>query len=767
METSTVEGICSVCGDVSAGKHYGVMACYGCKGFFRRTIRSKQSYSCRFMQQCSIDKDQRNACRFCRFQQCLRVGMEPDAIRPDRDVIGKQKNPRKRKLRRQECSLPSPGTESNSSQQEDFLLSYLINMEMKSNLNGNFDDGTRQRNSSGLIGISHMAGGGGLDGSVGAGDIPFKRLFIKPDPDANLYALFENPILLDQYRGNMQQINSPAMENSLSPSSAIDTAEDGELAQYQAAFVRRRRYSRIANVDHFSDAMRRYVVSCIDWINTLFLMSNIESTEDKLTILKNSFATFCTFVQAALTASALTPDDDFLCLCNGSVVPRNIVRELLDTNLLANNIVGRMLDDLVYPLRRLQLSDPERVALTALIILEGDSRMLSATTSQALYSLKDKIQNSLFQHIRERSQVDGGLMSLNRASSRFANVLLLLPSVAKVSSIYYENAQLARMFGRPSDLDPLLAEVFLDSSAIHNSQTMSSSSGFRDARQNHPSGGSNTTTLHLADDLLFSNSSSCSASTMVSPKMCFNVATQTPQNMCTTSQATSPIVMEENNRNIPPSLGSQLGGTVMPEVLENGYSSNSGQQQDPSVIPEQDGALLELFQRECLQMEQANREEDKTAPISILEQSIGIPNHASMPQLPNHTATQTLQNTMVYTEPISPVVSAGDPTQSLNNSYLDSLAKCTAAAVDCNPYFLYGQNGELNAGGSKIGAGGPLSMGLMPSGPSNQIPNSIAYSSAILYPHSFLNSSVNNIAPMAPNQQSQHAQQFLPLNLFR
>lgn len=72
------------------------------------------------------------------------------------------------------------------------------------------------------------------------------------------------------------------MENSLSPSSAIDAAEDGELAQYQAAFVRRRRYSRIANVDHFSDAMRRYVVSCIDWINTLFLMSNIESTEDKV-----------------------------------------------------------------------------------------------------------------------------------------------------------------------------------------------------------------------------------------------------------------------------------------------------------------------------------------------------------------------------------------------------------------------------------------------------------------------------------------------------
>lgn len=43
-----------------------------------------------------------------KFLKCIVIS----AIRPDRDVIGKQKNPRRKKLRREESSLPSPGADS-------------------------------------------------------------------------------------------------------------------------------------------------------------------------------------------------------------------------------------------------------------------------------------------------------------------------------------------------------------------------------------------------------------------------------------------------------------------------------------------------------------------------------------------------------------------------------------------------------------------------------------------------------------------------------
>ncbi|OCT88025.1 hypothetical protein XELAEV_18016654mg [Xenopus laevis] len=65
---------CRVCGDKASGFHYGVHACEGCKGFFRRTIRLKLVYDqCERM--CKIQKKNRNKCQYCRFEKCLNVGM--------------------------------------------------------------------------------------------------------------------------------------------------------------------------------------------------------------------------------------------------------------------------------------------------------------------------------------------------------------------------------------------------------------------------------------------------------------------------------------------------------------------------------------------------------------------------------------------------------------------------------------------------------------------------------------------------------------------
>ncbi|XP_062852101.1 LOW QUALITY PROTEIN: peroxisome proliferator-activated receptor alpha a [Trichomycterus rosablanca] len=71
---------CRVCADRASGFHYGVHACEGCKGFFRRTIRLKLEYD-KCIRNCKIQKKNRNKCQYCRFHKCLSVGMSHNAIR--------------------------------------------------------------------------------------------------------------------------------------------------------------------------------------------------------------------------------------------------------------------------------------------------------------------------------------------------------------------------------------------------------------------------------------------------------------------------------------------------------------------------------------------------------------------------------------------------------------------------------------------------------------------------------------------------------------
>lgn len=102
---------CVICEDFASGRHYGVFACEGCKGFFRRTIiqiknevkagnhptymgymdiyRCIRSNSNESNERCEIlvYSNRRRCCKSCRFKKCLDAGMkyEPSIAEPKID----------------------------------------------------------------------------------------------------------------------------------------------------------------------------------------------------------------------------------------------------------------------------------------------------------------------------------------------------------------------------------------------------------------------------------------------------------------------------------------------------------------------------------------------------------------------------------------------------------------------------------------------------------------------------------------------------------
>jgi len=71
---------CIVCGDKASGRHYGVVSCEGCKGFFKRSVRKNVKYSCLGSNTCIVNKTMRNRCQSCRWQKCVNSGMKVEGI---------------------------------------------------------------------------------------------------------------------------------------------------------------------------------------------------------------------------------------------------------------------------------------------------------------------------------------------------------------------------------------------------------------------------------------------------------------------------------------------------------------------------------------------------------------------------------------------------------------------------------------------------------------------------------------------------------------
>ncbi|XP_071540724.1 hepatocyte nuclear factor 4-gamma-like [Panulirus ornatus] len=317
---------CAICGDRATGKHYGAHSCDGCKGFFRRSVRKNHTYNCRFSRSCTVDKDKRNQCRYCRLRKCIRAGMKKEAVQNERDRISTRR--------------PS------------------------------YDD----------------AGGGGSNMS--------------------LSTILNADHLSRQF--------SPAM---------------GEVSVMN---------KKVAGMMDVCDSMKQQLLILVEWAKYIPAFCDLV-LDDQVALLR-AHAGEHLLLGAAWRSMNL---QDMILLGNDCVILRN------SSEIEISRIGQRVIDELIQPLRSVQLDEHEYACLKAIVFFDPVIRGLRNV--ERVKALRYQVQLMLEDYINDRQYESRG---------RFGEILLTLPVLQSITWQMIEQIQFAKLFG-VARIDNLLQEMLL------------------------------------------------------------------------------------------------------------------------------------------------------------------------------------------------------------------------------------------------------------------------------------------------------------------
>ncbi|PAV76676.1 hypothetical protein WR25_11426, partial [Diploscapter pachys] len=383
-------------------------------------VRAGKNYVCRYEQKCRIDKAGRNVCRSCRFQKCLEVGMEPDAIRPDRDKTGRQKNPRR-----------------NGSHNYDLVKKISV-----SSLIGDLPSVNKMREDSDDMPTSP---------SSRADSAP---LDMRPSPidESVLTTLKEIEAICVQLRDASPITPQPRpslSEAVIRPSLITPRTHllfDGSKGP--------------ANLPIISENIRRMVVLVFDYVNTLKPIADM-NVEEKLSLIRNCVIPYTLLVTGHQTVKQESMNENIILLPSGHTFGTETLlfssnQEDDKRNLLldakVDGVRRNMLDHVVHQMRKVQVTDTELVALKAIMALDPNIKGLSVRSSALLLVARESVQNALFTHLLTR-------FSHNEATARFGHLLLLIASATRVAASMAALLQLSKDI--QIAIDPVIEELIL------------------------------------------------------------------------------------------------------------------------------------------------------------------------------------------------------------------------------------------------------------------------------------------------------------------
>nr|CAD2179068.1 unnamed protein product [Meloidogyne enterolobii] len=485
---------CTVCGDVATGRHYGSVACNGCKGFFRRTIRRNYKYTCRFNSNCQIDKHNRAVCRACRYSRCIMFGMKVDAVQSERDLIGK----RSRYSSASGTPGPIPSTSSPPLQHQQSLEEegQLSPISKDEQLHQQTQQVVQQPQTQNILSASSQQQNSGINRSnipttqtdtsqlcevdidehisrkrsLSSGNHyeqlkPARRNFTTTNNHTIPHQLLTTTTeqQQNQTQPELNSINEAdpwsgqsgraLLRHLLCSEEKISNMRDTVVAhactlQYS---TRGSRFpftgdgnTRKASENDILQSLHTQLLLVIEWAKTLKPFADLP-TEDQTALLKNFAA------QLVVLCVAYRSTTDFLKLINDSCIPRIV--NGAEKDLFYRRDAERVMDMLVSPMRFLRMDDVEFVALKACILFNPVARGLSSNSVMSILQTRRHIFRALQNYVRAKAPNDE-----DRIGDLTFFVLSPLQSLAKAVS---EDVLVSKITGI-ARLDQLMEELMLE-----------------------------------------------------------------------------------------------------------------------------------------------------------------------------------------------------------------------------------------------------------------------------------------------------------------
>uniref|UniRef100_A0A914GYH1 Uncharacterized protein n=1 Tax=Globodera rostochiensis TaxID=31243 RepID=A0A914GYH1_GLORO len=520
-EKLSSDTICVVCGDVATGNHYSVSSCNGCKTFFRRAIVNNRSFICMGNGHCLIDKGVRCACRACRLEKCLQVGMDPNAIQSERDRIGYTKRTRREKM---------TGFDDASHGRSDLCGGYFTSNEADLEESDEEDDLVFRDSSDPTVGLS--------------GNIALRSKFHAYEDVLERLTQLENNFTLLLSRSEIQPYAS--LEEALRASSRFSQPINIKITdpivqpkpgkEQKMPFWRSRIIALYIDWAKTFSTFRKlpysdrvgYMIMCEafrtpELINEDEIVNGIEKIAGKLprdqqrnshllntAVIQPEYSKRMTEqrklyecrggTESPATFSPVSDLGEALSLSaahsttllarnihtffdpqlirDGSDCNRTGVRSLVDVppgvhyptvgNLSGlTPVMAAMIDCVMRPFRKLNISTTEFAALQAIMFFDPDTEGLDAASQRNVSAEQKKMICAFYSHICQFHEA-------NEAEKRFSAILLRIPMIRKVAAKKNESLQIIDLFNLFT-LNTLVKETTLGikggNSAVQNSGT--------------------------------------------------------------------------------------------------------------------------------------------------------------------------------------------------------------------------------------------------------------------------------------------------------